>query len=92
MDRLVSGSDAVLVVDDRALPKKGNASVSVAPKFASALGKNANWQTLVSLTLARGEVPVMVGLRLFLPEAWTDDPGRIGRARVQGLTAWSPTP
>lgn len=60
MDRLVSGSDAVLVVDDRALPKKGNASVSVAPEFASALGKNANWQTLVSLTLARGEGSVMV--------------------------------
>src|SRR5262249_56465358 len=30
----------------------------------SALGKNANCQTLVSLTLARGEVPVMVALRL----------------------------
>ena len=28
----------------------------------------ANGQTLVSLTLARGEVPVVVGLALFLPE------------------------
>jgi hypothetical protein len=27
-------------------------------------------QALVSLTLARGEVPVTVGLRLFLPKAW----------------------
>ena len=33
-----------------------------------ALGKTANCQTLVSLTLARDEVPVMIGLRLFLPE------------------------
>jgi hypothetical protein len=32
---------------------------------------------LVSLTLARGEVPVMVGLRLFLPEAWTGDEARL---------------
>jgi hypothetical protein len=30
---------------------------------ASALGKNANCQSLVSLTLGRGEVPVMVALR-----------------------------
>jgi hypothetical protein len=29
-------------------------------QYASALGKNANCQTLVSLTLGRGEVPVMV--------------------------------
>jgi hypothetical protein len=32
------------------------------------LGQAANCQTLVSLTLARGEVPVMVALRLFPPE------------------------
>jgi SRSO17 transposase len=81
-DRLVGSPDAVLVVDDTALPKKGSASVGVAPQYASALGKTANCQTLVSLTLARGEVPVMVGLRLFLPETWTNDPGRMVRARV----------
>ena len=33
-------------------------------------------------TLARGEVPVMVGLRLFLPQSWTNDPGRMTKARV----------
>ena len=59
-DRLVGGSDAVLVIDDTAIPKKGTHSVGVAPQYASALGKTANCQTLVSLTLARGEVPVML--------------------------------
>lgn len=54
-DRLVGGDDAVLVVDDTALPKKGRHSVGVAPQYASALGKTANCQTLVSLTLARDE-------------------------------------
>src|SRR6266571_5912300 len=69
-DRLVGGSDAVLVIDDTAVPKKGKHSVGVAAQYASALGKNANCQTLVSLTLARGEVPVMVALRLTCPPGW----------------------
>ena len=81
-DKLVGGADAVLVVDDTTLPKKGMHSVGVAPQYASALGKTANCQTLVSLTLARGEVPVMVGLRLFLPESWTGDQARLERAGV----------
>jgi SRSO17 transposase len=81
-DKLVGGSDAVLVIDDTAMPKKGRHSVGVAPQYASALGKTANCQTLVSLTLARGEVPVTVALRLFLPESWTNDRARLKRAGV----------
>jgi SRSO17 transposase len=79
---LVGAPDAVLVIDDTALPKKGTHSVGVAQQYASALGKNANCQTMVSLTLAQGEVPVAVGLRLFLPESWTSDAGRMSRAGV----------
>ena len=81
-DRLVGGGDAVLVVDDTAIPKKGTHSVGVAPQYCSALGKTANCQTLVSLTLARGEVPVMLALRLFLPESWTSKRARLERAGV----------
>src|SRR5271166_2005979 len=81
-DSLVGGRDAVLVIDDTALPKKGVHSVGVAPQYASSLGKNANCQTLVSLTLARHEVPVMIALRLFLPELWTNDRMRLQRAAV----------
>ena len=72
---------AVLVVDDTALPKKGSHSVGGAPQYASALGKTANCQTLVSLTLARDEVPVLIGLRLFLPESLTRA-DRMAKARV----------
>src|SRR5258705_6559618 len=64
------------------MPKKGKHSVGVAAQYASALGKTANCQTLVSLTLARGEVPVTVALRLFLPESWTSDRARLKRAGV----------
>src|SRR6202163_4341050 len=63
-DKRIGGPNTILVVDDTALPKKGTHSVGVAPQYASALGKTSNCQTLVSLTLARDEVPVMMGLRL----------------------------
>src|SRR5262245_34390380 len=81
-DKLVGGCDAVLVIDDTAIPKKGTHSVGVAAQYASALGKTANCQTLVSLTLARGEVPVMLALPLFLPESWTSNRARLQRAGV----------
>lgn len=81
-DRLVGGSDAFLVVDDTALPKKGELSVGVARQYCGQLGKRANCQLLVSLTLAQDEVPVPVALRLFLPDAWTDKPERCVQAGV----------
>src|SRR5262249_47250238 len=81
-DRLVGGRDAVLVIDDTAITKKGTHSVGVAAQYASALGKTANCQTLVSLTLARAEVPLMLALRLFLPESRTSNRSRLDRAGV----------
>src|ERR1700727_4064140 len=81
-DRLVGDGAGFLVIDDTALPKKGRHSVGVGPQYASPLGKTANCQSLVSVTLASREVPVMVALRLFLPETWTDDPERMMGARV----------
>ena len=71
----------MLVIDDTAMPKKGDRSVGRSG-CASTLGKTANCQTLVSLTLARREVPVMIALRLFVPESWTSDPARMKRAGV----------
>src|SRR5213080_1991582 len=67
-DKLVGGSDAVLVIDDTAIAKKGTHSVGVAAQYASALGKTANCQTLA--------------LRLFLPESWTSNRPRLDRAGV----------
>jgi SRSO17 transposase len=81
-DRLVGGPEAVLVIDDTALPKKGTLSVGVARQYCGQLGKRANCQALVSLTLAGREVPVPVGLRLFLPAEWVSDPERCAAAGV----------
>ena len=81
-DRLVGGSGGYLVIDDTALPKKGTLSVGVARQYCGQLGKRANCQALVSLTLAQGEVPVPVALRLFLPDEWVEDAARCARAGV----------
>ncbi|HEV2123007.1 MAG TPA: IS701 family transposase [Chloroflexota bacterium] len=79
---LVGGPGAVLIVDDTTLLKQGHCSVGVAHQYSGAVGKNTNCQCLVSLTLARGEVPVAVALRLFLPKQWTDAPARCARVGV----------
>ena len=89
-DRLVGGPDAVLVVDDTALVKQGRRSVGVKRQYRGQLGKKANCQALVSLTLARAEVPVGVGLRLFLPEDWCDDAARRAAAGVPGTIEYRP--
>src|SRR5918995_418836 len=81
-NRLVGGPEAILVIDDTALLKKGTHSVGVASQYAGVVGKNANCQSLVSLTLAKGEVPIPIALRLFLPETWIQDPERLQHAGV----------
>src|SRR6185369_8259608 len=91
-DRLVGGPDAVLVVDDTALVKQGRHSVGVKRQYRGQLGKKANCQSLVSLTLARAEVPLGVGPRLRACPRRSAT-GRSGGSRSTRSTAcWPPAP
>jgi DDE superfamily endonuclease len=63
----------------RVIAKKGTLSVGIAAQYASALGKT----TQAYPTLARGEVPIMLTLRLFLPESWTSDTARLKHADTE---------
>jgi SRSO17 transposase len=75
-DAMLGGPDAVLIVDDTALTKKGHHSVGVAHQYCGEVGKLANCQCLVSLTLAKNEVPIPLALQLYLPREWTGDAAR----------------
>ena len=89
-DGLVGGADAHLIVDDTAQLKKGKYSVGVAHQYCGQVGKNANCQALVSLTLARDEVPVPIVLQLYLPESWAKDQKRRDAAGVPGDIVFRP--
>lgn len=89
-DALVGGPDAHLIVDDTAFVKKGRLSVGVAQQYCGELGKNANCQALVSLTLASKEVPVPIALTLYLPEAWAGDRARRELAGVPAHIVFKP--
>jgi len=79
---LLGGKRAVLIIDDTCLTKFGKHSVGVARQYSGQVGKIANCQCLVSLTLAKDELPIPLALRLFLPSEWTEDPARMQRAGV----------
>lgn len=78
--KLLGSDDAFVIIDDTALPKKGNESVGVAHQYCGALGKQANCQCLVSLTLANDVIPLPISLQLYVPTDWASDLKR--RAKV----------
>ncbi|HVJ14250.1 MAG TPA: IS701 family transposase [Polyangiaceae bacterium] len=90
VDEMLGGESSFLIVDDTSLPKKGSKSVGVAHQYCGALGKQANCQCLVSLTLAKDDLPAPLALRLYLPQTWTKDLERCKRAKVPPEIVYRP--
>jgi SRSO17 transposase len=82
MAEILADPDGVFVVDDTTLPKKGRHSVGVQRQHCGALGKKANCQCAVSLHYVAPKGHCPLSLRLYLPAAWLEDPGRLDRAGV----------
>jgi SRSO17 transposase len=89
-DAMLGGDEAFLIIDDTGIPKKGDESVGVAHQYCGALGKQANCQCLVSLTLANDEVPIPLALCLYLPESWAEDRKRRKKVGVPDEIAFRP--
>ena len=72
-------SDGVLIFDDTGLPKKGHASVGVAPQYTGTLGKIGNAQVVVSAEFLADDPASAtpfhfpVSAQLFLPESWAQN-------------------
>ncbi len=73
---------AAWVVDEVGFPKQGKHSVGVARQYCGTLGKVGNCQVAVSLNYTTDDGSFPVDWRLYLPEAWTQDPARCRRAGV----------
>src|SRR5258708_2823374 len=68
------------IIDDTGIPKKGQHSVGVSHQYCGQLGKQANCQVAVTLSLANHHASLRVAYRLYLPNAWAEDDDR--RAKV----------
>lgn len=78
----VSSAGGIFVIDESGVAKQGRHSVGVARQYCGALGKVGNCQVGVFLAYVSERGHALVDERLFLPEAWTDDPARCRAAGV----------
>jgi SRSO17 transposase len=70
------------IIDDTSFPKKGSHSVGVHHQYCGQLGKQANCQVVVTLSIANHHASLPIAYRLYLPEAWTEDAARRKEARI----------
>jgi SRSO17 transposase len=76
------GAIEVWIVDDTGIPKKGRHSVGVGHQYCGQLGKQANCQVAVSLSVANHHASLPVAYRLYLPKDWAADESRRHKAGV----------
>jgi SRSO17 transposase len=70
------------IIDDTGFPKQGRHSVGVQPQYCGQLGKEANCQVAVSLSIANHFASLPVAYRLYLPKDWAEDRARREKAGV----------
>src|SRR4030088_2315966 len=70
------------IIDDTGFPKQGTHPVGVQHQYCGQLGKEANCQVAVSLSIATHSASLPVAYRLYLPKEWIKDKARRKKAGV----------
>ena len=70
------------IVDDTSYPKQGTHSVGVHHQYCGQLGKQANCQVAVTLSIANHHASLPIAYQLYLPKDWADDAARRRKAHV----------
>src|SRR5271165_2027293 len=76
------GPIEVWIIDDTSFPKQGSHSVGVHHQYCGQLGKQANCQVAVTLSIANHHASLPIAYRLYLPQTWAEDPARRKKTHV----------
>jgi SRSO17 transposase len=80
------------IIDDTSFPKQGSHSVGVHHQYCGQLGKQANCQVAVTLSIANHHASLPIAYRLYLPQAWIDDAARRAKSHVPAAIKFKTKP
>jgi SRSO17 transposase len=86
------GPIEVWIIDDTSFPKQGKHSVGVQRQYCGQLGKQANCQVAVTLSIANHHASLPIAYQLYLPREWADDKARRKKAHVPAAIRFKTKP
>jgi SRSO17 transposase len=86
------GSIEAWIIDDTSFPKQGRHSVGVQHQYCGQLGKQANCQVAVTLSLANHDASLPVAYRLYVPKEWAADSARREKAGIPAAVGFKTKP